>query len=66
MPNYTINIPSEDANDFVSAFSEGWDESIGITRIQYAKQQVKQYLKSQVLNWRKRQQIANEPNIDIT
>lgn len=66
MATFSITIPTEDLPDTVAAFSQGWTEDSGLTKQQYAKAQIKNYLKSTVKHYRESKQVVSEPDIDIT
>lgn len=65
MATFTIQIPNDDLADTVAAFSEGWSVDLGGTRQEYAKQQLRTYIRSMVKNHRERQAVVVEPSIEV-
>ena len=54
MAIYTITIPTNEVQDWVDAWGDGWTEETGITKAQYAKRAILQTLKSNVRSFRER------------
>lgn len=61
MATITINIPDNVVSDVINAFAEkfNWNSSMGITKAQFAKQQVALFVK----NVYRERRIINDSNV---
>lgn len=72
MASFTIQIPNSDLADVVEAFSAGWFPTLPdgtpnpVTKAQYAKNQIKQFIRTAVKSYRQGLLVTEEPNIEVT
>ncbi|OGY27930.1 MAG: hypothetical protein A2Z42_04210 [Candidatus Woykebacteria bacterium RBG_19FT_COMBO_43_10] len=66
MAVYSITIPTNEVQDWIDAWGDGWTSETGITKAQYAKQSILSTLKSNVRSFRERKLAEAASNSSAT